>query len=78
MVTVCNAVKYYVMCQNANCLDHAVSVLVGNLVVPLLILIKKEEISVVVLCRQKFWMVLKGTTVYVLSLRMVLFHTECV
>jgi len=78
VVTVCSTVKYNVMCQNANCLHHAVSVWVGNLVVPLLGSIKKEERSVVLLCRQKLWKVLKVTTVYVLSLRMVLFHTECV
>jgi len=78
VVTVCNAVKYNVMCQNANCLDHAVSVWVGNLVVPLLGSIKKEERSVVLLRRHKLWKVLQVTTVYVLSLRTVLFHTECV
>jgi len=77
VVMVSNTVKYYVMCQNANCLDHAVSVWVGNLVVPLLGLIKKEERFVVLLCRQKWWKVLKVTTVCVLSLRTVLFHTVC-
>jgi len=46
--------------------------------VPLLGLIKKEEISLVLLYRQKLWKVLKVTKVYVLSLRTVLFHTECV
>ena len=59
VVTVCNTVKCYVMCQNANCLDHAVSVWVGNLVVPLLGLIKKEERSVVLLvatsCGRYWW-----------------------
>ena len=78
LLTVCNTVKYYVMCQNGNWLDHAVKVWVGNLVVPLLGLVRKEEISVALLYRQKLWKVLKFTAVYVLSLRTVLFHTECV
>jgi len=30
VLTVCNTVKCYVMCRNANCLDRAVSVWVGN------------------------------------------------
>ena len=77
MVTVCKTVKYYVMCQNDNCLDHALSVWVGNLVVPLLGLIQKEERSVALLYRQKLWKVVKVTTVYVLSLRTVLCHTVC-
>jgi len=42
--------------------------------VPLLGLIQKEERSVALFCGQK---VLKVTTVYVLSLRTVLFHTVC-
>jgi len=46
--------------------------------VPILGLIKKEERSVVLLCRHKLWKVLKITAVCVLSLRAVLFHTECV
>jgi hypothetical protein len=39
---------------------------------------KKEERSVILLYRQKLWMVLKVTKVYVLSLRTVLFRTVCV
>jgi hypothetical protein len=49
----------------------------GTLVVPLLGLIQKEERSVALLCGQRLWKVLKVTTVYVLSLRTVLFHTVC-
>ena len=78
VVTVCNTAKCYVMWQSATCLDLAVIVWVGNLVVPILGLIKKEERSVVLLCRHKLRKVLKVTAVCVLSLRTLLFHTECV
>ena len=44
---------------------------------PLLGLIQKEERSVALLYRQELWKVVKVTTVYVLSLRTVLFHTVC-
>jgi len=44
--------------------------------VQLLGLMKKEERSVVLLCRQKCWKLLKVTAVYVRSLGTVLFHTH--